>query len=105
MPIVIVPSRKPKLKGNKEIKLLGLNPFNNYVERPSLGKKRFKQPSLTTWSCVKKAYDIIHRVNDHTTKDGTDLKKHLAELRTIGDLAKPRHPRVRENLPRRKGGS
>jgi len=51
------------------------------------------------------AYDNIHRVNNHITKDCTDLKKHLAELRTIGDLAKPRHPRVRENLPRRKGGS
>ena len=51
------------------------------------------------------AYDNIHRVNNHITKDCTDLKKHLAELRTIGDLAKPRHPRVRANLPQRKGGS
>jgi len=36
MPIVTVPSRKPKLKGNKEIKPLGLNPFNNNVETPSV---------------------------------------------------------------------
>ena len=60
MPIVIVPSRKPKLKGNKEIKLLGLNPFNNYVERPSLGKRRFKQPSLTTWPKFSKSTDFAN---------------------------------------------
>ncbi|KAG7572509.1 Ribonuclease H-like superfamily [Arabidopsis suecica] len=53
--------------------------------KPSPSKGRYNSPN--TWVRDESAYCDIHRVNGHSTKDCSVLKKHLTELWAAGELA------------------
>ncbi|KAG7552365.1 Retrotransposon gag domain [Arabidopsis thaliana x Arabidopsis arenosa] len=53
--------------------------------KPSPNKGRYNSPN--TWVRDESAYCDIHRVNGHSTKDCSVLKKHLTELWAAGELA------------------
>ncbi|KAG7559439.1 Ribonuclease H domain [Arabidopsis thaliana x Arabidopsis arenosa] len=69
----------------KDQKRFGVNPATNAVEKPSPSRGRYNSPN--TWVRDESAYCDIHRVNGHSTKDCSVLKKHLTELWTAGELA------------------
>ncbi|KAG7599567.1 Transposase MuDR plant [Arabidopsis suecica] len=68
----------------KDQKRFGVNPATNTVGKPSPSEGRYKSPN--TWVRDESAYCDIHRVNGHSTKDCSVLKKHLTELWTAGEL-------------------
>ncbi|KAG7557044.1 Integrase catalytic core [Arabidopsis suecica] len=69
----------------KDQKRFGINPATNAVGKPSPSKGRYNSPN--TWVRDESAYCDIHRVNGHSTKDCSVLKKHLTELWAAGELA------------------
>ncbi|KAG7536943.1 Integrase catalytic core [Arabidopsis suecica] len=69
----------------KDQKRFGVNPATNAVGKPSPNKGRYNSPN--TWVRDESAYCDIHRVNGHSTKDCSVLKKHLTELWAAGELA------------------
>ncbi|KAG7533283.1 Ribonuclease H domain [Arabidopsis thaliana x Arabidopsis arenosa] len=69
----------------KEQKRFGVNPATNAVGKPSPSKGRYNSPN--TWVRDESAYCDIHRINGHSTKDCSVLKKHLTELWAAGELA------------------
>ncbi|KAG7557013.1 Retrotransposon gag domain [Arabidopsis suecica] len=69
----------------KDQKRYGINPATNAVGKPSPNKGRYNSPN--TWVRDESAYCDIHRVNWHSTKDCSVLKKHLTELWAAGELA------------------
>ncbi|KAG7552223.1 Ribonuclease H-like superfamily [Arabidopsis thaliana x Arabidopsis arenosa] len=69
----------------KDQKRFGVNPATNAVGKPSPSKGRYNPPN--TWVRDESAYCDIHRVNGHSTKDCSVLKKHLTELWAAGELA------------------
>ncbi|KAG7556835.1 Retrotransposon gag domain [Arabidopsis suecica] len=69
----------------KDQKRFGVNPATNAVGKPSPSKGRYNPPN--TWVRDESAYCDIHRVNGHSTKDCSILKKHLTELWAAGELA------------------
>ncbi|KAG7568054.1 Retrotransposon gag domain [Arabidopsis thaliana x Arabidopsis arenosa] len=69
----------------KDQKRFGVNPATNAVGKPSPSRGRYNPPN--TWVRDESAYCDIHKVNGHSTKDCSVLKKHLTELWTAGELA------------------
>ncbi|CAE5959424.1 unnamed protein product [Arabidopsis arenosa] len=69
----------------KDQKRFGVNPATNAVGKPSPNRGRYNPPN--TWVRDESAYCDIHRVNGHSTKDCSVLKKHLIELWAAGELA------------------
>ncbi|KAG7556855.1 Retrotransposon gag domain [Arabidopsis suecica] len=69
----------------KDQKRFGVNPATNAVGKPSPSRGRYNPPN--TWVRDESAYCDIHRVNRHSTKDCSVLKKHLTELWAAGELA------------------
>ncbi|KAG7533106.1 Retrotransposon gag domain [Arabidopsis thaliana x Arabidopsis arenosa] len=69
----------------KDQKRFGVNPATNAVGKPSPSRGRYNPPN--TWVRDESAYCDIHRVNGHSTKDCSVLKKHLTELWAAGELA------------------
>ncbi|KAG7588764.1 Integrase catalytic core [Arabidopsis suecica] len=69
----------------KDQKRFGVNHATNAVGKPSPNKGRYNSPN--TWVRDESAYCDIHRVNGHSTKDCSVLKKHLTELWAAGELA------------------
>ncbi|CAE6199346.1 unnamed protein product [Arabidopsis arenosa] len=69
----------------KDQKRFGVNPATNAVGKPSPSRGRYNSPN--TWVRDESAYCDIHRVNGHSTKDCSVLKKHLTELWAAGELA------------------
>ncbi|KAG7552326.1 Retrotransposon gag domain [Arabidopsis thaliana x Arabidopsis arenosa] len=69
----------------KDQKRFGVNPATNAVGKSSPSRGRYNPPN--TWVRDESAYCDIHRVNGHSTKDCSVLKKHLTELRAAGELA------------------
>ncbi|KAG7585621.1 Retrotransposon gag domain [Arabidopsis thaliana x Arabidopsis arenosa] len=69
----------------KDQKRFGVNPATNAVGKPSPSRGRCNSPN--TWVRDESAYCDIHRVNGHSTKDCSVLKKHLTELWAAGELA------------------
>ncbi|KAG7543161.1 Integrase catalytic core [Arabidopsis thaliana x Arabidopsis arenosa] len=69
----------------KDQKRVGVNPATNAVGKPSPNKRRYNSPN--TWVRDDSSYCDIHRVNGHSTKDCSVLKKHLTELWAAGELA------------------
>ncbi|KAG7533263.1 Retrotransposon gag domain [Arabidopsis thaliana x Arabidopsis arenosa] len=61
------------------------NPATNVVEKPFPNKGRYNSPN--TWVRDESTYCDIHKVNGHSTKDCSVLKKHLTELWAAGELA------------------
>ncbi|KAG7599437.1 Retrotransposon gag domain [Arabidopsis suecica] len=53
--------------------------------KPSPSRRRYNPPY--TWVRDESAYCDIHKVNGHSTKDCSVLKKHLTELWAAGELA------------------
>ncbi|KAG7585636.1 Ribonuclease H-like superfamily [Arabidopsis thaliana x Arabidopsis arenosa] len=74
------PTRKFKPKDQKRF-----NPATNAVGKPSPNRGRYNSPN--TWVRDESAYYDIHKVNGHSTKDCSVLKKHLTELWAVGELA------------------
>ncbi|KAG7568071.1 Retrotransposon gag domain [Arabidopsis thaliana x Arabidopsis arenosa] len=74
-----------KSSNQKIKKRFGVNPATNVVGKPSPSKGKYKSPN--TWVRDESAYCNIHRVNGHSTKDCSVLKKHLTELWAAGELA------------------
>ncbi|KAG7568043.1 hypothetical protein ISN45_Aa04g008810 [Arabidopsis thaliana x Arabidopsis arenosa] len=66
-------------------KRFGVNPATNDVGKPSPSRGRYNPPN--TWVRDESAYCDIHKVNGHSTKDCSVLKKHLTELWAAGELA------------------
>ncbi|KAG7594240.1 Transposase MuDR plant [Arabidopsis thaliana x Arabidopsis arenosa] len=79
--LVVDPTKKFEPKDQKRF---GVNPATNTVGKPSPSEGRYKSPN--TWVRDESAYCDIHRVNGHSTKDCSVLKKHLTELWTAGEL-------------------
>ncbi|KAG7548068.1 Ribonuclease H domain [Arabidopsis suecica] len=69
----------------KDQKRFGVNPATNAVGKPSPSKGRYSSPN--TGVRDESAYCDIHRVNGHSTKDCSVLKKHLTELWAARELA------------------
>ncbi|KAG7552339.1 Ribonuclease H-like superfamily [Arabidopsis thaliana x Arabidopsis arenosa] len=69
----------------KDQKRFGVNLATNAVGKPSPSRGRYNSPN--TWVRDESAYCDIHRVNGHSTKDCSVLKKHLTELWAAGELA------------------
>ncbi|KAG7564278.1 hypothetical protein ISN44_As10g010480 [Arabidopsis suecica] len=69
----------------KDQKRFGVNPATNAVGKPSPSQGRYKSPN--TWVRDESAYCDIHKVNGHSTKDCSVLKKHLTELWAAGERA------------------
>ncbi|KAG7557031.1 Reverse transcriptase domain [Arabidopsis suecica] len=69
----------------KDQKRFEVNPATNAVGKPSPSRRRYNSPN--TWVRDESAYCDIHRVNGHSTKDCSVLKKPLTELWAAGELA------------------
>ncbi|KAG7548051.1 Retrotransposon gag domain [Arabidopsis suecica] len=74
------PTKKFEPKDQKRF-----NPATNVVGKPSPNKGRYNSPN--TWVRDESAYCDIHKINGHSTKDCSVLKKHLTELWAAGELA------------------
>ncbi|KAG7594217.1 Retrotransposon gag domain [Arabidopsis thaliana x Arabidopsis arenosa] len=61
------------------------NPATNVVGKPSPNRRRYNSPN--TWVRDESVYCDNHKVNGHSTKDYSVLKKHLTELWAAGELA------------------
>ncbi|KAG7559469.1 Retrotransposon gag domain [Arabidopsis thaliana x Arabidopsis arenosa] len=84
-PAKLVAGNPTKKFEPKDQKRFGVNPATNAVGKPSPNKGRYNSPN--TWIRDESAYCDIHRVNGHSTKDCSVLKKHLTELWAAGELA------------------
>ncbi|KAG7579148.1 Retrotransposon gag domain [Arabidopsis thaliana x Arabidopsis arenosa] len=84
-PAKLVTGNPTKKFEPKDQKRFGVNPATNAVGKPSPCKGRYNSPN--TWIRDESAYCDIHRVNGHSTKDCSVLKKHLTELWAAGELA------------------
>ncbi|KAG7567966.1 Retrotransposon gag domain [Arabidopsis thaliana x Arabidopsis arenosa] len=84
-PAKLVAGNPTKKFEPKDQKRFGVNPATNAVGKPSPNKGRYNSPN--TWVRDESAYCDIHRVNGHSTKDCSVLKKHLTELWAAGELA------------------
>ncbi|KAG7568053.1 hypothetical protein ISN45_Aa04g008900 [Arabidopsis thaliana x Arabidopsis arenosa] len=80
--VVVNPTKKFEPKDQKRF---GVNPATNAVGKPSPSRGRYNPPN--TWVRDESAYCDIHRVNGHSTKDCSVLKKLLTELWAAGELA------------------
>ncbi|KAG7547679.1 Retrotransposon gag domain [Arabidopsis suecica] len=80
--VVANPNKKFEPKDQKRF---GVNPATNAVGKPSPSRGRYNPPN--TWVRDESAYCDIHKVNRHSTKDCSVLKKHLTELWAAGELA------------------
>ncbi|KAG7556949.1 Ubiquitin-conjugating enzyme/RWD-like [Arabidopsis suecica] len=80
--VVGIPTKKFEPKDQKRF---GVNPATNAVGKPSPSRGRYNSPN--TWVRDESAYCDIYRVNGHSTKDCSVLKKHLTELWAAGELA------------------
>ncbi|KAG7588540.1 Ribonuclease H-like superfamily [Arabidopsis suecica] len=80
--VVVNPTKKFEPKDQKRF---GVNPATNAVGKSSPNRGRFNPPN--TWVRDESAYCDIHKVNGHSTKDCSILKKHLTELWAAGELA------------------
>ncbi|KAG7536863.1 Retrotransposon gag domain [Arabidopsis suecica] len=76
------PTKKFEPKDQKRFRV---NPATNAVGKPSPSRGRYNP--LNTWVRDESAYCDIHRVNGHSTKDCSVLKKYLTELWAAGELA------------------
>ncbi|KAG7556987.1 Integrase catalytic core [Arabidopsis suecica] len=74
------PTKKFEPKDQKRFNLA-----TNAVGKPSPNRGRYNPPN--TWVRDESAYCDIHKVNGHSTKDCSVLKKHLTELWTTEELA------------------
>ncbi|KAG7588680.1 Retrotransposon gag domain [Arabidopsis suecica] len=74
------PTRKFEPKDLKRF-----NPATNAVGKPSPNRGKYNSPN--TWVRDESAYCDIHKVNGHSTKDCSVLKKHITELWAAGELA------------------
>ncbi|KAG7594111.1 Retrotransposon gag domain [Arabidopsis thaliana x Arabidopsis arenosa] len=84
-PIKLVVANPTKKFEPKDQKRFGVNPGTNAVGKPSPSRRRYNPPN--TWVRDESAYCDIHKVNGHSTKDCSVLKKHLTELWAAGELA------------------
>ncbi|KAG7599521.1 Retrotransposon gag domain [Arabidopsis suecica] len=80
--VTVNPTKKFEPKDQKRF---GVNLATNAVGKPSPSKGRYKSPN--TWVRDESAYCDIHKVNGHSTKDCSVLKKHLTELWAARELA------------------
>ncbi|KAG7567535.1 Retrotransposon gag domain [Arabidopsis thaliana x Arabidopsis arenosa] len=80
--VVANPTKKFKPKDQKRFRV---NPATNTVGKPFPSRGRYNPPN--TWVRDESAYCDIHKVNGHSTKYCSVLKKHLTELWAAGELA------------------